>query len=158
MYASTANPIIPLRAYTMEMDTTELFNSSLKTTQTLNSVGGVLEFNSNIPFTDSTVYYWRVAPVPTDGNYIWNVSSFVYLPNTGFGYNQSHLYQHLKSGGDRIYIDSFSRKWTYTKINSILDIYNAVFPNILRRMLRFRILINNITVTSSACAWKHCNF
>ena len=68
LYASTANPMVPLRAYTMEMDTTELFNSSLKTTQTLNSVGGVLEFNSNIPFTDSTVYYWRVAPVPTDGS------------------------------------------------------------------------------------------
>jgi hypothetical protein len=150
LYASTANPVIPLRAYTMEMDTTELFNSPLKTTQTLNSVGGVLEFTSTIPFTDSTVYYWRVAPVPTDGNYIWNVSSFVYLPNTGFGYNQSHLYQHLKSGVDRIYIDSSSRKWTYTNINSILDIYNAVFPN-FSQDAAFRILINNNTVTSGFC-------
>ena len=49
-----------MRSYVMEMDTTELFNSSLKTTQTIASVGGVIEFNSTIPFTDSTVYYWRV--------------------------------------------------------------------------------------------------
>ncbi len=150
LYASTANPIIPLRGYTMEMDTTELFNSSLKTTQTLNSVGGVLEFTSNIPFTDSTVYYWRVAPVPTDGNYIWNSSSFVYLPNTGFGYNQSHLYQHLESTGDRIYIDSFSRKWTYSGINTVMNIYNAVFPYFTDDA-DFQVKINNVTVTSSAC-------
>jgi hypothetical protein len=151
LYASTANPIIPMRGYIMEMDTTELFNSPLKTTQTLNSVGGVLEFSSTIPFIDSTVYYWRVAPVPTDGNYLWNVSSFVYLPNTGFGYNQSHLYQHLKSGVQRIYIDSLSRKWVYTKINSILDIYNAVFP-IFSQDAAFRLLVNNNTVTSGFCA------
>ena len=69
LYASTANPVMPMRSYIMEMDTTELFNSSIKTTQTIASVGGVLEFNSTIPFTDSTVYYWRVAPVPTSGDY-----------------------------------------------------------------------------------------
>jgi hypothetical protein len=151
LYASTANPVIPMRSYTMEMDTTELFNSSLKSTQTINSVGGVLEFNSTIPFTDSTVYYWRVAPVPTDGDYHWNSSSFVYLPNTGFGYNQSHLYQHLKSLGERIYIDSFSRKWTYTNINSKLGIFNAVFGSVYNEDADFQIQINNYTVTASAC-------
>ena len=150
LYASTANPILPVRSYVMEMDTTELFNSSIKTTQTISSVGGVLEFNSTIPFTDSTVYYWRVAPVPTNGDYHWNTSSFVYLPNAGFGYNQSHLYQHLKSGVERIYIDSVSRRWTYSNSNSILDIYNGVFPS-FSQDAAFRILINNNTVTSGYC-------
>ena len=50
LYASTANPVIPLRSYVMEMDTTELFNSPIKSTQTIASVGGVIEFNSTIPF------------------------------------------------------------------------------------------------------------
>ena len=151
LYASTANAVVPMRSYTMEMDTTELFNSQLKSTQTINSVGGALEFNSTIPFTDSTVYYWRVAPVPTSGDYHWNTSSFVYLPNTGFGYNQSHLYQHLKSVGDRIYIDSFSRKWTYTNITSTLGMYNAVFSAQYNTPSYFQVAINNSTVTSSSC-------
>lgn len=150
LYASTANPILPQRSYVMEMDTTELFNSSIKTTQAIASVGGVIEFNSTIPFTDSTVYYWRVAPVPTSGDYHWNTSSFVYLPNTGFGYNQSHVYQHLKSDGNRIYIDSFSRRWNYSNINAIIDIYNAVFPN-FSQDAAFRILVNNNTVTAGSC-------
>lgn len=151
LYASTANPVIPIRAYTMEMDTTELFNSAIKSTQTINSVGGVLEFNSTIPFTDSTVYYWRVAPVPTTGDYHWNNSSFVYLPNTGFGYNQSHLYQHLKSVGDRIYIDSLSRRWNYTNITSVLGIYNAVFGDVFNIDADFQVQINQFTITASAC-------
>ncbi|MEP6465753.1 MAG: C25 family cysteine peptidase, partial [Parafilimonas sp.] len=151
LYASTANAVVPLRAYTMEMDTTELFNSQLKSTQTINSVGGALEFNSTIPFTDSTVYYWRVAPVPASGSYLWNTSSFVYLPTTGFGYNQSHLYQHLKSVGDRIYIDSFSRKWTYTNITSTLGMYNAVFGSQYNTPSYFQVAINNSTVSSSSC-------
>ncbi|MBS1748132.1 MAG: hypothetical protein JST21_18380 [Bacteroidetes bacterium] len=150
LYASTANPVVALRSYTMEMDTTELFNSSIKTTQTINSVGGVLEFNSTIPFTDSTVYYWRVAPVPASGDYHWNTSSFIYLPNTGFGYNQSHLYQHLKSTGDRIYIDSFSRRWNYTNITSIMNIFNAIYPY-FGNDADFQVAINNYTVTASAC-------
>lgn len=150
LYASTANPIIPTRSYVMEMDTTELFNSALKTTQTISSVGGVIEFNSTISFADSTVYYWRVAPVPSSGAYHWNVSSFVYLPNAGFGYNQSHLYQHLKSTGDRIYIDSFSRKWTYGNITSILDIDNAVFPY-FSQDAAYRVQINYNTVTAASC-------
>ncbi|HYJ65945.1 MAG TPA: C25 family cysteine peptidase, partial [Parafilimonas sp.] len=150
LYASTANPVVPLRSYVREMDTTELFNSAFKTTQTISSVGGVIEFNSTIPFTDSTVYYWRVAPVPSSGNYIWNTSSFVYLPNTGFGYNQSHLYQHLKSTGNRISIDSFSRKWTYGNITSILDMDNGVFPY-FSQDAAFRIQINYNTITASSC-------
>ncbi len=151
LYASTANPVIPLRSYLMEMDTTELFNSALKTSQNISSVGGVIEFNSTIPFTDSTVYYWRVAPVPASGEYHWNVSSFVYLPNAGFGYNQSHLYQHLKSTGNRVYIDSFSRKWTYGNISSVLGMFNAVFSSTFSTPAYFRVLINNETITSSAC-------
>ncbi|MEO8712369.1 MAG: C25 family cysteine peptidase, partial [Parafilimonas sp.] len=151
LYASTANAVVPIRSYTMEMDTTELFNSSIKTTQTIASVGGALEFNSTIPFTDSTVYYWRVAPVPISGDYHWNISSFVYLPNTGFGYNQSHVYQHLKSLGDRVYIDSFSRRWNYTNITSVLGMYNAVFSQQYNTPAYFQVAINNTTVTSSSC-------
>lgn len=151
LVASTANPLSPSRQYVMEIDTTELFNSSFKATQTLTAPGGIIEFTPNISFTDSTVYYWRVAPVATNGNNIWNTTSFVYLPGSSFGYNQSHLYQHLKSTGDRIYIDSFSRKWLYKYDTSAMMIYNAVFGRSGTQASQFSIQINGQTITASAC-------
>ena len=61
LIVSSANPFAVSRDYLMEMDTTELFNSPFKITRSLTSAGGVFEFNPGITFTDSTVYYWRVA-------------------------------------------------------------------------------------------------
>lgn len=151
LYASTADPLSASRPYVMEMDTTELFNSSLKTTQNITSTGGVLEFTPSIALTDSTVYYWRVAPVPADGLYRWNTSSFVYLPGSSFGFNQSHLYQHLKSAGERIYIDSNSRKWNYNDILTTLNINNAIYGFSGTEDFDFSIQLRGYTVTASAC-------
>lgn len=151
LVASTANPVSTSRAYTMEIDSTELFNSSIKKTQTIVSVGGILEFDPGIIFSDSMVYYWRVAPVPEDGNYRWNNSSFIYLPGSNYGYNQSHLYQHLKSTGDRIFIDSFSRRWNYKDILSSLTLINSIFPVSGKDDADFQVQINGLTVTAAAC-------
>jgi len=150
LVTSTANPITPLRQYAMEIDTTELFNSSFKHTQMINATGGIVEFEPGIPFMDSTVYYWRVAPVPASGEYHWNKSSFVYLPASGFGYNQSHLYQHLKSTVQRIFIDSFSRKWNYNTIYNTMMIRNAVYPY-FSQDVDFSVSINGSIVTNSGC-------
>jgi hypothetical protein len=123
LYASTANPFIGMKQYNMEMDTTEFFNSPVKITRSVTSAGGVLEFTPGITLTDSTVYYWRVAPVPVSGQPVWNKSSFVYLSNSGpnasdYGYNQSHFYQHTKSVYDRIKLDSSSRSLKFGTINN----------------------------------------
>ena len=152
--ASTANPLSPVKQYTMQIDTTELFNSALKYSENITSAGGILEFNPGISFTDSTVYYWRVAPVPPAGNYVWNTSSFVYLANSGYGYNQSHLYQHLKSSTDRIYIDSISRKWNYKPRLQALKIIHSVFcPGCSGSTspADYQVQINGQTITTSAC-------
>ncbi|HRH59339.1 MAG TPA: C25 family cysteine peptidase [Chitinophagaceae bacterium] len=151
LVASTANALATPRQYVMEMDTTELFNSSLKQSQTTTAPGGIVEFTPAISFTDSTVYYWRVAPVPSDGNYSWNTSSFVYLPGSSFGYNQSHLYQHLKSSFERISLDSFSRKWNFDERLSSFLIYNAVFPISGTQPSEFSVLINGQFISASAC-------
>ena len=120
--ASTANPFSTMKQYNMEIDTTELFNSSFKITKSINSAGGIIEFDPGITFTDSTVYYWRVAPVPTTGLPIWNTSSFVYLPNSDVGFNQSHFFQHLKSLNNRMTLDSATRRWKYGTITNNLFI------------------------------------
>lgn len=127
LVASTANPFSTMKQYTMEMDTTEFFNSPAKITRTLSSTGGVLEFDPGITFTDSTVYYWRVTPVAPGGPPVWNKSSFVYLNPATFGsndvgYNQSHFYQHTKSATQRMTYDSTTRKWNYNGVSQNLFI------------------------------------
>lgn len=128
-YASTANPLSPSRQYVMELDTTELFNSSLKKTYNASGVGGVIEFTpSNFSFTDSTVYYWRTSTLPVNGNaVIWNNFSFIYLPNSTTGFNQSHYYQFKKNTYNLINLDD-SRKFNFDKRNVVYNVRTTVYP------------------------------
>ncbi|MDI3322738.1 C25 family cysteine peptidase [Pinibacter soli] len=113
LYASTSNPFSEARDYMMEIDTTALFNSSMKRQVKLNSVGGVIEFNSGLNYLDSVVYYWRVSIVPRQNeDYHWNMFSFIYLSNSTPGFNQSHYYQHKESAADSMLISS-NRAWQY---------------------------------------------
>ncbi len=128
--ASTANPISGTRQYVMEIDTTELFNSGFKKSYNETGVGGVITFApSNLAFSDSTVYYWRVAMVPLNANpYIWNSSSFVYLPNSSYGFNQSHYYQHQKSSFDQNISIAPDRKFAFQTMTKSLSISTGNYP------------------------------
>ena len=103
-----------MRQYSLEIDTTELFNSVFKKAYQTTGVGGLVQFTPpNLTFADSTVYYWRVSMVPTGTNpVIWNGFSFIYLPNSGTGFNQSHYYQHKKSTYTGISLNP-DRKFTF---------------------------------------------
>lgn len=115
LHVSTANPFNAVQEYKMEIDTTTFFNSPLKVTRTVNSAGGLISFEPGLTFTDSTVYYWRVSPTPSAGERIWNTASFIYLPNSGAGFNQSHFYQHTKSELTRMSLDTASRLWKFNE-------------------------------------------
>ena len=150
--ASTADPTLASRQYIMEIDTTALFNSSSKTTKTATSLGGLVEWEPGVSFTDSTVYYWRVAPVPSaNESYRWNASSFVYLSNASYGYNQSHLYQHLASTTSRIYLDSASRLWKYIDRQSTVQLTNSVFEVSGTLDGDFEVRVNGNIITQGAC-------
>ncbi len=129
-YASTANPLNSQRQYVMEVDTTELFNSSFKKAYNVSGIGGVIEFKpTNIIFTDSTVYYWRTSTVPVSGNtIIWNTFSFVYLPNSTDGFNQSHYYQFRNNTYNKITLGA-DRVLRYDKRNREFDVRTAIYPN-----------------------------
>ena len=98
-YASTANPLGTLRKYYFEIDTTRNFNSAFRKVDSVSSTGGSIPFKPlGITFTDSTVYYWRVGMKPQENSGIlWNDFSFVYIPGTETGFNQSHYFQHKQS-------------------------------------------------------------
>jgi len=156
--ASTANALATTKQYVMEIDTTELFNSALKVVRTVAAAGGLVEFDPGISFTDSTVYYWRVAPVPATGTPRWATSSFVYLVGANLGYNQSHLYQHTKSEQDRIYIDSADRKWKYRLRGSNINIQHSIYPTSGTQDLQFSVSINGAAEIYSACIGKSVIF
>ena len=114
--ASTANPFSPSQQFLMQIDTTQLFNSSLKVEKYITSIGGELEFDPGITYQDSVVYYWRIGIVPSTpgGQITWNNASFIYIDpaRSSEGFNQSHYFQQLESTGDSISLGA-DRKWVF---------------------------------------------
>ena len=154
LFASTANPFSPAQDYVMEIDTTLLFNSSLKISRTVNSVGGVIEFDPGFSYTDSTVYYWRVALKPASGlpgDYHWNNASFIYMANGSVGSNQSHYYQHLYSDTLNISLDSASRQWKYATVNNLIESRDGVFPTAASLATDFEGNVNGAAYVESVC-------
>jgi len=151
-FGTTSNPFATSKAYRMEMDTTELFNSPIKVVRNFTAAGGVAEIDPGITYVENTVYYWRLGVVSASGNPLrWNTSSFVYLGTSSAGFNQSHVYQHLKSSTDRIKIDSFSRKWDFlTRFNNLF-VTQSVFGASGEEEGHFSVAVNNQQIIASAC-------
>ena len=155
LYASTANPFSPSKQYRMEIDTTDFFNSSFKRTVNVTGVGGVLEFSPEITFADSTVYYWRVSPLDGAGNPSkWNEASFVYLPNSDVGFNQSHFYQHTKSFSERVFIDSSNRIWEYHPVLNNLFIRTGQYPTSSQNAADYIITVNGHITLGPGCGYN----
>jgi hypothetical protein len=127
--ASTSRFLKTPTEFQLELDTTALFNSPLKITQKQNSSGGVIEFTPTLQFVDSTVYYWRVAKKPDTGTvYNWAISSFVYLPNNGPGWSQSHYFQFLRNTQVRQYFND--RSLEFSKLTTSINLRTGIFPNV----------------------------
>lgn len=121
--ATTLNPFEAQLNYQFQIDTTALFNSPLLRTGNVNSVGGVLSWQPNLTYTDSTVYYWRVAI--NENNPSWKSSSFIYIQNSLPGWNQSHYYQFLTDDFQSIELPATTRKFNYITENSLLQVQNV---------------------------------
>ena len=139
--------------YVLEIDTTLLFNSSLKVSKTVNSPGGAIQFDPGFSYSDSTVYYWRVSIKPASGletDYHWNNASFIYIANSSMGANQSHYYQHLYSDTQNIILDS-ARQWDYTSVNNVITSRNGVFPTAASLGSDFDEDVNGALFAESVC-------
>lgn len=100
--ASTGDPFAPVRSYTFEADTTDLFNSPFMITQTITQSGGVLNWDLPLVMQDSMVIFWRVSPVPqAGGSYQWKESSFQYIEGRR-GWAQDHFFQFKKNQFNQI--------------------------------------------------------
>ncbi len=150
LVASTAEPKGVSRQYVMELDTTVLFNSTFKITKNATSSGGIIEFDPGISYRDSSVYYWRVAPVPTTGAFVWNTASFVYLSGANLGFNQSHKYQHANSTLKNFVYDLTTGTWRFDNRLATMTITNAVFP-FRDQESDFRIILGDNPYINSGC-------
>jgi hypothetical protein len=159
LYASTANPTAPTNQYTMEIDTTSLFNSPSKITKFVTSVGGVLEFDPGISYKDSTVYFWRVSIVPAQGSlYHWDVSSFIFLSTSTPGFDQSHPFQHTESVASGMYMDSASRNWLFTPIENNVFARALIYPTASNAQASFTASINSNAILGPGCNYDELIF
>ena len=91
--ASTADPFAVSTNYRIQLDTNDTFSNPINST-IVTSSGGVIEWTVNLPFADSTVYFWRITKdsvLPTD-NIKWRESSFQTIAGK-HGWAQAHFHQ-----------------------------------------------------------------
>ena len=91
--ASTGEVFAEEKEYVFQVDTTDSFSSPALQENTIQSDGGVLEWQPMLQWPDSTVYFWRVAEAtepPSDR--VWRESSFQYIPGEE-GWGQAQFFQ-----------------------------------------------------------------
>lgn len=154
--ASTLNAFAPLRNYRLEIDTTENFNSSLKQSTTIPSIGGVIKWKPNIIYKDSVVYYWRSAPDSlVSGSYNWNNSSFIYLANGSDGWNQSHYFQYLKDQPyDGQTLLPATRTFKYNQLINTLKVSNKFISPALNDYQNMAQSLNDVIFSSWGCGYS----
>ncbi|MDB5252021.1 MAG: hypothetical protein JWP27_1190 [Flaviaesturariibacter sp.] len=148
--ASTANALSPVKAFRFEIDTTEKFNSPLLTSDVRTSSGGVIEFTPTITFRDSTVYYWRVGAPTPGGGFAWNTSSFIYIPSSQPGFNQSHVYQHMKSRQQNLTVDT-TGAWKFNPVSNEVFVRHGTWASSTGQEAGVSVYINNVRRMSNHC-------
>ena len=126
---TSSNAFIKGQTYVMDIDTTEEFNSPLFERNRFSQFGSVVKWTPSLRLDEGRVYYWRVSTdsiSPTEG-YVWDTSSFIYLPQSTLGWNQSHYYQYLKSEENGIGIGRDSRKFEFGRELFDITIKNNVY-------------------------------
>jgi hypothetical protein len=121
--ASTGSPFHPTVSYTFEIDTTDLYNSPLKRSTTLNSPGGIVQWSLPFALTDSTVYYWHVTKT---GDTTWRESSFQYIQGKS-GWGQAHFFQFKNNQYQLINYNRNSRKFEFIQDVKSVKAQNLYF-------------------------------
>ncbi|WP_317897275.1 C25 family cysteine peptidase [Aurantibacillus circumpalustris] len=154
--ASTTNPFAPSTTYRMQLDTSDTFNH-LITTTLITSTGGVLEWKVNLPYGDSTVYYWRVSKDSTapTSKFVWKESSFQTI-GTKRGWGQSHFNQFKSDVFQFVNYKKTERKFIFENNKHSLSCRDAMAPVIEGVSIGY--YFNNITLSNWSCAPEGWNF
>lgn len=124
--SSTADPLAPLTTYRLQVDTNDLFLNPFINT-TINSSGGIINYNATLLNTDSTVYFWRIGKDSSDQYAIsWRESSFQTILNKS-GWSQAHFHQFKNNTYQYVAYNKPARKFEFkNSVNSIFCRTGAV--------------------------------
>jgi hypothetical protein len=148
--ASTTNPIEEAKSYYFQIDTTILFNSPLLESHDTTMKGGVIAWQPSEDVLPNTTYYWRVSKSSMPFNDDSRIFSFVYIPGSQTGFNQSHFYQHVNSNGIQIGLRE-SGKWEYLQKDNNLFISHGIFSSSGNEDTHFSVSVNGDMKIYSAC-------
>ena len=127
LIAQNSNPFTDVRSYEYEIDTTHLFNSSVKKSIVQQDYI-TTEWKLNLPILkDSTVYYWRVRYADPQGedNQEWATSSFIYINNSPAGWSQSHVAQFDKADLQGLSYPKETGQWQFKDYSLNFEIQAA---------------------------------
>lgn len=155
--ASTANPTAYKTNYLLEIDTTNLFNSSVLYKANIVSVGGVIEHKPPLPFVQDKVYYWRISPLRNSEAYRFRYSSFQIKNDIVNGSAQSQYYQHLKSAYNKIILDE-SNQFLFSNDYKNVYVVNAIYNFGTTQANDLSLSINGKAEMISACVGRSVIF
>jgi hypothetical protein len=123
--ASTADPFALSVNYKLQLDTNDAFTNPINTA-IINSNGGVINWTVNLPFADSTVYFWRISKdsVSTADRYSWKESSFQVI-GSKTGWAQAHFNQFKNNGYQYVNYKRATRKFEFFNNLSSLQCKNG---------------------------------
>jgi hypothetical protein len=114
LIASNGNTLATKSNYYVQLDTSENFNSPLLIQNKIAQTGGIIHWTPSLNLIPNTVYYWRTAPDSSgSGVFAWRSSSFIYIPNSKDGWNQSHYFQYKKNDFYAMQINEPQRSFRY---------------------------------------------
>ncbi|TAD83266.1 MAG: T9SS C-terminal target domain-containing protein [Bacteroidetes bacterium] len=148
---NVANPFAQHVTYRFQLDTTTLFSSSSLVQQDVIVSGATVELLPSLSLLDSTVYYWRMAALTNGLPGTWHQSSFIYLPTSSAGFNQSHFYQHQQSEFSNLKLNNTKRNFDFDSTKNNLYITQSIFPTSGTEDGHFSLAQNGDLKMRSAC-------
>ncbi len=154
--ASTTDPFAKTATYKFQLDTCDKFTNPIQQTY-ITSSGGVLEWNVNLPFADSTVYFWRVSrdSVLSTDNFIWRESSFQTIGNK-VGWSQAHFNQFKRNTYRFVKYNNQLRKFDFFNNVHSIGVRNGIYPNISPVAINF--FFNGNGLSNWGCSPDGWNF
>jgi len=151
--ASTTNPFAPSTSYRFQLDTCDKFIAPLQST-VITSSGGVLQWTVNLPFADSTVYFWRVSKDSTSpsAHFMWRESSFQTI-GVQEGWSQAHFNQFRNDAYRYVNYKKDQRLFTFENSFNSISCRNGVFLGV-----SISYYLNNIVESNQGCALDGWNF
>ncbi|PBQ34076.1 hypothetical protein CNR22_20605 [Sphingobacteriaceae bacterium] len=135
--ASTTDPFAPLTTYRLQLDTCDKFTSLLSTTL-ITSAGGVVEWKVNLPYKDSTVYFWRISrdSISPQKAFIWKESSFQTLGDKR-GWGQAQFHQFKNDAYQYVSYNKAQRQFIFFNDKHTLKATSGLFPTLKLNQFTF---------------------